>query len=116
MSVVYEWDNEVQERDWTGFTFEHHHDHHDTAKGLVETLNKHFLGSNNKSGEGHFSTPVLVRDVFDRHDCLVDRQWAYLVKNDSGKWELPLFFKNGCDIEGAKVPKYLKDELRESQS
>lgn len=111
MAIVYEWDAEIQEKCLlTGEIEEMHHEHHDTAKGMFETMARHPV--NNPSDSYH---PVVVRDVFNKHDELTDRQWAYLVKGADGKWQLPEYFIDGCERECAKVPKFLKTELEKAQ-
>lgn len=112
MSINYEWDNEVQERDQNGEVIEFEHDHHETAAGLIKALKS----SRDRTQDGFFNTPVLVRDVLDSGGSVTDRQWAYLVKGDSGEWYLPMFFKDGCDVDCTKVPAFLKEEIRRAQA
>lgn len=112
MSIVYEWDNEVQERDQDGVTIEFEHDHHETAAGLIKAMES----ESDTTREGFFKTPVLVRDVLDSAGSVTDRQWAYMVRGNSGEWYLPMYFQDGYEVDCAKVPAYLKEELRLAQA
>lgn len=111
MSIVYEWDNETQERDQAGTVVEYEHDHHQEAAGLIKALESEL----DRTKDGFFNTPVLVRDLLDSSTSVADRQWAYLEKSDSGLWILPEFFQDAYEINRAKVPAYLKEELRKAQ-
>lgn len=112
MSIVYEWDNEVQERDQNGVTIEYEHDHHETAADLIKAVRS----EKDRTKEGFFNTPVLVRDVLDSGGSVTDRQWAYMVRGDSGEWYLPIYFQDAYEVDCAKVPAYLKEELRRAQA
>lgn len=111
MAVKYEWDAEIQEKCLlTGETVEMHHEHHDQAAEMFLTMARHPINSTSEAYH-----PVVVRDVFNKHDELTDRQWAYLVKGGDGKWTLPEYFVDGLERECAKVTKALITELEKAQ-
>lgn len=110
-ALRYEWDAEVQEGcPITGEVLEIEHYHHPHASRMLRTMEQHPITEPYKA-----YCPVVVRDVTDRHDQLTDRQWAYLVQGEDGKWTLPEYFVDGCERQCAKVPQYLKAELEKAQ-
>lgn len=110
-NVQYEWDAEVQEGcPITGEVLEIEHYHHPHASRMLRTMEQYPVKTPYTA-----YCPVVVRSVFDRMDNLREQAWAYLVKGEDGKWTLPEFFVDGCDVKCAKVPKYLKTELEKAQ-
>lgn len=110
-NVQYEWDAEIQELcPVTGEVMQIHHDHHVYASRMLRTMEKWPV-----KVEGSAYHPVVVRAVFDSMGNLRHQSWAYLVKGGDGKWTLPEFFVDGCDVKCVKVPKYLKTDLEKAQ-
>ncbi|MGL4355714.1 MAG: hypothetical protein ACRCTP_17915 [Aeromonas popoffii] len=109
--VKYEWDAEIQEGcPVTGEVLEIEHYHHPHASRMLRTMEQYPVTTPYKA-----YCPVVVRDVEGFTGQSLDRQWAYLIMGEDGKWTLPDHFIDGCDVKGAKVPKYLKTELEKAQ-
>ncbi|APU01144.1 hypothetical protein [Aeromonas phage 32] len=109
--VKYEWDAEVQEGcPITGEVLEIEHDHHEGPILMLATMAHYPITKPYKA-----YCPVLVRDVEGFTGQSLDRQWAYLIKGEDGKWTLPDYFVDGCECRCGKVPKYLKTELEKAQ-
>lgn len=99
MAVHYEWDVE----EWEG---EDIVDHNQNAS-LKD------FGAAPPLVDGQRFRLVLVRNLNDKHDSLLEREWAYAFLQN-GKWSLPVDFKDADDRTGERVPKRFHEELARS--
>jgi len=99
MPVVYEWDAETVSTD--GYEDVLDHSHRDTAIEALRDIDQ--IDKPNMR-------LVLVRDVWDKHEGLIDRTWAYV---DDDK--LPEKFADADGLEQSCVPKRYHSELRHAK-
>ncbi len=90
--TIYEWDIETMEDDGSGDILDHHHE--DRLRDLPA------LESNQRL--------ALVRDVWDEHDGLIDRLWAYV---DYESKMLPKYFEDCGQPTMQKIPQKFHREI-----
>ena len=95
--VAYEWD--VETFDVHGDIIDHNH-----ADKLSEPQLRHWFEF--PLADGLQNRIVLVRDVWNDHAGVIDRQWAYLENTDENGWQMPAEFD-----DGASVPKRFAKEF-----
>ena len=100
MAITYEWD--VETFDVHGDIIDHNH-----GDTLAELRNWFEFPLE----DGLENRIVLVRDVWNDHAGVTDRQWAYPENSEENGWQIPSEFDHG-----ASVPKRFAKEFASNRA